>query len=393
MAGTIREKSKGVWELRAFAGADPVSGRPHQVSRTYRGGRRDAEKKLAELVTEVSSGRHGSTKATFGELLDRWIEQQERLDRSPVTMRNLRSETESILRPALGRISLRRLGASEIDAFYAAQSRAGKAPATVRKYHAHISAALAQAVRWGWIDSNPAKLATLPPKGYQRVEPPDLEKLRELLAEAAIRNPVLAVALSLAALTGARRAELCALCWGDIDTDAARLTIRRAVVRGEGIGQLVTKTTKTGRVRRLSLDPVSVAILERHRATCDEAARAAGATLGASSFIFSPEPDGSVPFNPEILTAFVRRLRDKVDLPNLHLHHLRHFAATQLIGAGIDVRTVAGRLGHSSPSITLNVYAHFIEDADREAARRVGDLMHDVVLPPRTQPDQGALHE
>jgi integrase len=204
---------------------------------------------------------------------------------------------------------------------------------------------------------------------------PEVEKLRLLLEEADRRNPVLAAALALAALTGARRGELCGLTWADLETSACRLTIRRGVVRGREGAELVVKETKSRRVRRFTLDPISLAILDRHRANCEARAEACGTNLSSRSFIFSPEPDGSAPYNPETLTSLIVRCRDKVGLPDLHLHHLRHFAATQLVAAGVDVRTVAGRLGHSNPSITLNIYAHFIEDADREAARRMGDVM------------------
>ncbi len=190
---------------------------------------------------------------------------------------------------------------------------------------------------------------------------PAVDKLRLLLEEAGRRNPVLAAALALAALTGARRGELCGLAWNDVDVPNSRLTIRRSVVRGRGgedNDELVVKETKTRRVRRLSLDPISLAILDRHRASCEAAAEACGKPLSGGSFVFSPEPDGSTPYNPETLTSLIVRCRDKVGLPELHLHHLRHFSATQLIAAGVDVRTVAGRLGHSSPAITLNVYAN-----------------------------------
>lgn len=375
MQGSLRERGKGVWEIRAFIGRDPRTHKPRQVSRVVRGGRREAEKRLTELLGEVSRGRHPAAKVTFGELLDRWIEQVERLGRSPVTLRNLHSLVEGILRPELGDLDLRRLGPDVLDSFYARQAKAGKANTTIRRYHSHISAALSQAVKWGWIESNPARLASVPSKGASVVTVPEVEKVRLLLEEAERKDPILAAALALAALTGARRAELCGLTWADLDTANRKLTIRRAVVRGLGLGEVVVKGTKTGRVRRIALDPVSLAILDRHRVACAERAAAFGSSLSETSFIFSAEPDGSAPINPESLTAIVYRLRDRVGLPDLRLHHLRHFAATQLVAAGVDVRTVAGRLGHSSPSITLNVYSHFIEDADREAARRMGDLM------------------
>ena len=235
----------------------------------------------------------------------------------------------------------------------------------------------------------PRRMASAPTKHPREVTAPSVEDLRVLLADAERRDPLLAPALALAALTGARRAEICGLRWADMESAAGRLVIRQAVVRGQQPGDLVVKETKTGRVRRISLDPLSIAILERHQAACEENATACGTTITEQSFVFSPAPDGSIPHNPENLTAFLSRCRAKVGLPGLRLHHLRHFAATQLIAAGVDVRTVAGRLGHSSPALTLNIYAHFIEDADKEAARKMGELMSKTL--PLSQPTTSAM--
>ncbi len=216
----MREKSKGVWEVRVSVGRGPVTQRPRQVSRVVRGTKRDAQKRLAELHAEVLTGSHTDTKTTFSTLLDSWLEQQERLGRSPVTLRNLRSCVDAILWPALGRIELRKLRAEDIDRFYTREARLGKAPTTVRKYHRYISAALEQALRSGWIDANPARLATPPSSRPQEVVTPDAANLRRPLEEAERRNPVLAAALAVAALTGAPRGELCGVQWAD--REAAR---------------------------------------------------------------------------------------------------------------------------------------------------------------------------
>ena len=93
------------------------------------------------------------------------------------------------------------------------------------------------------------------------------------------------------------------------------------------------------------------------------------------AFVFSPHEDGSRPFRPDNVTNFFTRVRDGLDLKQVRLHDLRHFTATQLIGAGVDIRTVAGRLGHSDPSMTLRVYSHVIEKRDRAAAAIMGNVL------------------
>jgi len=103
--------------------------------------------------------------------------------------------------------------------------------------------------------------------------------------------------------------------------------------------------------------------------------RLAAEELGPDAFIFSPYVDCSLPFRPDNVTNFFIRVRDDLKLPNVRLHDLRHFTATQLIGAGVDVRTVAGRLGHTDPSMTLRVYSHALEERDRAAAAVMGRVL------------------
>jgi integrase len=108
--------------------------------------------------------------------------------------------------------------------------------------------------------------------------------------------------------------------------------------------------------------------------------------LPADAFVFSPFPEGTVPFRPDNVTSFFIRVRNVVEAPSVRLHDLRHFTATQLIGAGVDVRTVAGRLGHSDPSVTLRVYSHALEERDRAAAAVMGQILK----PSSLQVDSGS---
>jgi integrase len=140
-------------------------------------------------------------------------------------------------------------------------------------------------------------------------------------------------------------------------------------------GGLAEKTTKTNRGRVVALDPVGNAILSRHRANTDQWIAEAGDVLPPDAFVFSPVIQGTTPFRPDNVTSFFIRVRNEISAPTVRLHDLRHFTATQLIGAGVDVRTVAGRLGHSDPSVTLRVYSHALEERDRAAAEIMGNIL------------------
>jgi integrase len=194
-----------------------------------------------------------------------------------------------------------------------------------------------------------------------------------LIDLAAERDAALAAFLFLAAVTGARRSELVALRWAEVDLKRGVVEIRRGVVLGrDGI---VGKGTKTHAVRRVALDPAAVRHLLAHRERSERVATMCGTILDGSAFVFSHEPDGSRPWRPDVVTHAFGRLRDRAGLPNVRLHDLRHFVATRLLASGVDVRTVAGRLGHRNTATMLSLYSHFLEEADREAAVLMGRLV------------------
>ncbi|HUY10217.1 MAG TPA: site-specific integrase [Candidatus Dormibacteraeota bacterium] len=132
----------------------------------------------------------------------------------------------------------------------------------------------------------------------------------------------------------------------------------------------------TDRSRKVALDVVGMALLKRHLAQVTTwLAQASGGELPPDAFVFSPLVESTVPFRPDKVTSFFIRVREAVGAPNVRLHDLRHFTATQLIGAGVDVRTVADFLGHSDPSLTLRVYSHAIEERTRAAAAIMGQVL------------------
>ncbi|MHB1488453.1 MAG: tyrosine-type recombinase/integrase [Acidimicrobiales bacterium] len=372
MRGSKRELRPGVWELRVSLGYDPETGKRHQVSKTFHGGARAADAALRDLVDRQSPGRTDGMGVTVGQLLDRWMEECERLDLSPTTVRNYRSQVNGTIRPRLGKLKLHQLTPKHLDDLYGALKDAGKSPKTTRNVHAIPSAALHQAVRWGWLRENIAERAKPPRVSNRRVTAPAVDVVQQVIEEAERRDPRLAPLLMLAALTGMRRGELCALRWSDVNLDVGVLDVARSVVVAPG--GLAEKSTKTDRSRKVALDPVGIALLTAHRKRVEDWIAEAGGTLADDAFVFSPFVEAVTPFRPDNVTSFFIRVRDAVGAPHVRLHDLRHFA-TQLIHAGMDIRTVADFLGHSDPSLTLRVYSHAIEERNRAAATIMGQVL------------------
>jgi integrase len=325
------------------------------------------------MIEALGTSNPEGSAATFSELLDRFLEEGDRLDLSPTTLRTYRSQIDRTIRPVLGKVQLARLTAKDLDRLYGAMKADGRSAKTIRNHHAIISAALNQGVRWGWIRDNVAENARPPRVATRRVRPPSLEDVQRLIEAAGQRDPRLAPLVVLAALTGMRRAELCALRWTDVHLDQGILDVSRSLIVVPG--GVREKTTKTDRERVVAIDSVAVDLLRGHRANVETWIAEAEGTLAPDAFVFSPFVEGTTPFRPDNVTGFFTRVRDSLDLKSVRLHDLRHFTATQLIGAGVDLRTVAGRLGHTDPSMTMRTYAHVIQDRDRAAAEVMGQIL------------------
>ena len=138
---------------------------------------------------------------------------------------------------------------------------------------------------------------------------------------------------------------------------------------------LVEKDTKTHAARRVALDEGTVQLVAAHRERMAARAAMCRVELTDDAFVFSNAGDCSEPWFPDSVSRSFKRLCIAEGLPNARLHDLRHFVASQLLSAGVDVRTVAGRLGHRNAATTLNVYAHFLEQADRSAADVIGRVI------------------
>ncbi|MHB1496751.1 MAG: tyrosine-type recombinase/integrase [Acidimicrobiales bacterium] len=374
--GTMRQRSPGSWQLRVYAGLDSA-GKPVQVAKTFRGTKREAQVELARLAVQVESGQGAvASNATVAELLDRWVEHVSPT-RQPGTIRGYQTHAKRI-KEQVGKVKLLKLTAQQLDRAYRVWLDEGLSPTTVHHLHAILAAALHQAERWGLIGRSPTDLATPPRSRWQPSVSATPADVQALVAAAEEVSPVLATAIVLAALTGARRGELCGLRWSDIEDGV--LHVRRAVKHGVDKRELVVGPTKTHQERAVSLDTSAQRFLAAWRVRVQAWAAGIGTEVLPDGYVLPggpgwlTDPSGAEPMKPDTLSSAFERLAHKTSV-RLRFHDLRHFNASQLIGAGVDVRTVAGRLGHADASTTLRVYAHTLAERDRKAAEIIGRLV------------------
>lgn len=367
--GSLAERppGSGRWQWRMRLGADPVTGEPQRITRSFDAKTRAAaERQVRKWIDELEAEPLGSG-APMSALFTEWLRHIEARGRSPRTVDSNRRAVEKVLNPAIGKIPISSLSAKHLDNLYDQLLAKPLSPSTVRRHHAVVSAALNQAVKWGWVDVNEAMRASVPESSRKSLVLPKPEEIQQIVSALQELKPAFGMAAFLAAATGARRGELCALQWKDYRDGVLDISASLYRLNGEtGI-----KGTKTGRERLVPVVGGAQAALATWRTECEAKAAEVDLDLLPEAYILSSWPDGSRPINPESLSSAFSRTAKALGLSHVHLHSLRHFAATEMMAAGVSPRDTADVLGHASPVMTLNVYAHSTADRQRAALEAV----------------------
>jgi integrase len=274
--------------------------------------------------------------------------------------------------PHLGVAQIQRLRTLNITDLYvrlltAKPEGAGLAPRTVGHVHRLLRQAFGQAVKWGLLAVNPVAAATPP-----RVEPTKITILEpdEIAAVlTTLRGRRLYSVAILALATGMRRGELAALRWSDVDLKSGKIGVARSLEQTNGGLAFKSPKTRAG-VRTISIPASVVAELRHHWRAQQEQRLALGLGKAGSDDLVLARHDGT-PWPPDSLTTAWQKAVISLKLPRVSLHALRHTHASQLLAAGVDVVTVSRRLGHSNPTVTLNVYAHLFGNPDERASETV----------------------
>lgn len=358
-AGTVYQLPSGKWVGQWSGGRDEYGNRIRGTTHPQPT-EAAARRALNEERGKSSSGkprRGGETVAAF---LERWLADVVTVRRRERTLVGYRSIVDHHLVPAFGDREVRALTRREVQAWVA---RSEGAPLSIRHRVDCLRAALAWAVKWGLIDTNPATGLDLP-----AVRRPTIRAMTDEQAEAIIaataeawHGPIVALAL----YTGLRQGELLGLRWEDVDLKRERLTVTHSLSRlpgRHGLRYVLTEPKSAKSRRTVPLIPDAVEVL---RTLQREQLTGTGSWKG---LVFSRRDR---PVDGPSLTRDFQASLEAAEVPTMRFHDLRHGTGSLLLSKGVPMAVVSDILGHSSITVTVDIYGHLTEDTKREAMMRI----------------------
>lgn len=358
-SGGIFAVRDGVWRVDVEIGRDTATGRRRRVSRQVVGSRRDAEAALARLkvAAEQRKVNPGRTSArSVRAVLDLYLEAADSgtIELAPSTLLTSRSAANTMCLTKLldnrefGSLQLHRLTWREVEEMYGAMRTDGASSDWVRRCATVLSRAIDFGRKRGLIDSNPVKDAARPRTNRTKPLAPNADTVRGVVGAAEQRDPEIADAVRVLAATGVRKGELLGLQWGDVDLDRSEIHVAWAITdAGPGKG-VMRKPTKRNDWRDVPLTAGAAAAIRRQHA---RAVGVRGHEPSSTDYVFPSPGDPSVPYRPDSFGDRWRRVSGSSEVTILQL---RHFAATTMLDAGEDYRTVAEILGNSENTLKLH---------------------------------------
>lgn len=376
--GSIYKRSDGTWVAKASVGYDPATGKPKRKS-FYGKTRKEVADKMAQALQEVRNGTYiEPAQTTFGEWLDKWLTGYKKGQLKPSTYQSYEILINVHIKPALGKIPMAKLQAHMLQSFYNGKLAAGRADGKgglstrmVRYLHAIIRQALEQAVKEGLLVRNVAD-ATSPPTVKNKQMRPLTENELLFFFEAA-KGDRMFPAYVLAATTGLRRGELLGLCWDSVGLEHGVITVKRQLIPlRDGLSLEETTKSKSGR-RSITLTDDAIRELKVWRKRQAQEKLLLGEAYQDTGLVFCKE-DGT-PIDPREFTKRFQRQLAKAGLPKVRLHDLRHTHASLLLARGVHPKVVQERLGHSSITMTLDLYSHLTPGLQEAAAHTLDGLL------------------
>lgn len=297
---------------------------------------------------------------TVAKFLDRYFEDVAEHTLAPRTLlsyKNLRKHIDS----PLGSLKLSELRADHLQKFYAAELDAGASPGTVQTIHQFIHTVLGYALKWGLVVRNVADMADAPPPNKTPATVLTAAQAKQLLELAREEGFKFYTLLLCAISLGMREGELLALDWDCVNWEKHTIRVEKQLQYLPTKGLIIKSPKTKSSYRTLPLPDVTYQALQKHFVDSDKKGLIFHTSVGT-------------PYSPRNILRYFHRLLKKMDLPIMPFHNLRHSCASFHLALGTNPRVVSELLGHSSSTITLNLYSHLLPGVGEEAAKKMSTI-------------------
>ena len=375
MRGSIRQRTKGSWEITIDIGRDPATGKRLRHFETVNGRKTDAHNRLIELLASIEKDSFVKPTGalTVGEYLTEWLQSHVELHCRPRTAEGYRFILNRYLIPALGRMRLNELRPQHVSVYCSRAVRQGLSNRTALHHFRLLHKAVEDAVKLGLLSVNACDGVDPPRPVDKEMKSLSTEEVYKFLSSAREATWPYYYLFYTLLFTGLRRSEALALNWGNIDLDLCVLSVTQSLHKLSG-GKYVMSPPKTRKSRRqVTLSPSLALLLRQYKEQAETQRLLLGKTLKDSDFVFA-HPDGR-PLDPSTVTHAFLKVTRRAQLEGLRLHDLRHSYASLMLAAGVNIKAISQSMGHANIGITLDTYSHLLPSMGKTAAERFDRLL------------------
>jgi len=370
-----KAKSGYTWSFTIETGVDPLTGKRKQTMRRGFATKKEAENAAKELSTQLENGLNIiDNKMTLNQYLPKWLEMAAKRKVKDTTFDHYQNVINFRILPILGHLALRDLNGTVCQKFFNPLLDQELSERYIKYIYNILNTSLEKAIDWDLILKNPLRKVDLPKERKRKYTVWKREEIHRFLQFAKDEDLHYFALFFVCVYTGIRRGEVLRLKWEDVDLTDGTLHVQRnqTYLRGTySYGSLKTESCN----RIIKLDDETLHILMQNKKRQNELKLLYGPQYSAENLIFSRK--NGQPINSATLAKIFNRIIKKAGVPKLRFHDLRHTHATLLLEAGVSLKEVQERLGHSSIKMTGDIYAHVTNKMKNNASKKFSEYMQE----------------
>jgi integrase len=382
--GNIRQRPDGRWESR-YSIKDPITGKQKQHS-IYGQKQSEVSKKLKQVLSDIDNGNYVEpNKITISDWMVKWLKNYAKLEISSSTYRDYESMIKNHVIPKLGFVKIEDLKPYTLQSFYNELLEGGRvltkgkeknctdlslSVGRVRKIHAMLHKSFNQAIKAGLLKNNPDDGCVLPSKERHELNIFPEEQINSFFDEISDSNYYEVFVLEVC--TGLRLGELLGIEWDSVNFNDNTIQIKQQL-KIEDHKLILSPFLKTDySFRKLAIPEFAMGILKSLK---DKQDSIFGKGIVTLTFC---NQDGKS-YYPTTINHYFHKVQDKLGLPSLRFHDLRHSWATYALNHGTDIKTVQEILGHADAAFTMQTYTHSTMTMKKDSANKMNDFLSDKV--------------